>query len=76
MTHSITRMLTCYAGQTYNMYLDDGVSRDSAPRSSFMHSDHTEYKGDLALVADKEARGRYRKVCITQASLSVENRNF
>ena len=48
------------------MYLDDGVSRDSAPRSSFRHSDHAVLEGEPALVVDIEARGRYRKVCIKQ----------
>ena len=54
------------------MYLDDGVSRDSAPVSSFRHSDHAALEGEPALVADIEARGRYRKVCINQVgSLSA-----
>lgn len=48
------------------MYLDDGVSRDSAPTSSFRHPDHAALEGEVALVADAEASGRYRKVCIEQ----------
>ena len=55
------------------MYLDDGVSRDSAPRSSFRHSDNAAFEGEPALVADREARGRYRKVCIYQVSSSSED---
>lgn len=53
--------------QSYNMYLDDGISRESAPKSCFMHSNQKAVNGDSALVADKEASGCYRQVVFSQA---------
>lgn len=48
------------------MYLDDGVSRESAPKSCFIHSDLKAINGTNALVADKEATGCYRQVVFSQ----------
>ena len=51
--------------QFYDMYLDDGVSRDSAPVSCFAKTSGLDSKSNTALVADEEARGFYRRVRIT-----------
>ena len=58
--------------QLYKMYLDDGVSRDSAPKSSFLQSDDTAFNGNRALIADPEACSRYREVVITQVSFFLQ----
>ena len=56
------------------MYLDDGVSRNSAPMSCFKRED-SGYSGKTALVADTEAKGCYRHVCVTNVWL-VYKSNF
>ena len=55
------------------MYLDDGVSSDSAPVSCFARTSQSDFKGRTVLVADKEARCCYRQVRITDVGFRVHD---
>ncbi|KAL8792282.1 MAG: hypothetical protein Q9195_005161 [Heterodermia aff. obscurata] len=56
----------------YDMYLDDGVSRDSAPVSCFSKTSGPDSKSNTTLVADEEAKGCYRQVRITHDTYLCE----
>ena len=71
------RVITCCEFYTYrvadflkqyDMYLDDGVSRASAPKSSFMGTNDARTDLPAALVADPEAQSVYRHVRIKHVS--------
>ena len=60
------------------MYLEKGVSCESAPKSCFIRSNQILIHEDCALVADPEARGCFRYVILSQVfpDLQVELHPF
>lgn len=50
------------------MFLDDGVSRASAPKSSFLEPMDSSSSLPTALVVDKEAQSQYRQVRVAHVS--------
>ena len=69
--------INIYPGKnnTYDMYLDDGVSRDSAPDNEYLPTlprslDPTAAKFNASF-CDEEARSNFRKVVITQSTTRI-----